>query len=183
MANIPEKHRKYDLLPVTRNMDFDAIEYPSIALELSRLLPEGEHLIPYGYASVDEYIQHVENVAEQYAKTAPQREAFQNYIESVRRLNQKECWSVLEYTGEEWDEPLRFTPGRAYYWPCDPQKPEFLGIIDDEEFTAYLYAPDPDDWKILDDPTGMAYETMFGRDRDKWKRMFEPDDDESKGDG
>ena len=36
MANIPEKHRKYDLLPVIRDMDFDAFEYP-ISLEYDRL--------------------------------------------------------------------------------------------------------------------------------------------------
>ena len=178
MANIPDKHQKYDLLPVTRNMDFDAIEYRRIDDELSELLPKGENLIPYGYASVEAYIQYVETMAEQYAKTERHRKLFRDYFEGVRRLNQKEYWSVLEYIGEEWDEPLRFTPGRAYYWPCDPEKPEFRGIIDDTEFTPYLYAPDPNDWKILDDPTGMAYETMYGRDREKWKRMFEPDDED-----
>ena len=176
MANIPEKHKKYNILPFTKDMDFDAIEYPW-SWELRKLLPKGKHLVPYGYASVEEYIRYVEEMSRQYAKTKGQRKAFRQFIEDTRRLNQKEYWSVLRYVGEEWDEPLRFTPGQAYYWPCDPDDPEFLGIIDDQEFTGYLYAPDPQDWEILEDPTGMAYETMYGKDRDKWKWTYEDEED------
>ena len=182
MTIIPEKHRKYDLLPVTRDMDFDTIEYTDTRSKLAELLPEGNHLIPYGYASVEAYIRYVEEMANQYAGTEEQREAFRTYIEDIRRINQKEYWSVLEYIGEEWDEPLRFTPGRAYYWPCDVADPSFLGIVDDQEWTPYIYAPDPEDWKILEDPTGMAYETMYGKDKGKWAWTYAPDDeDETEG--
>lgn len=178
MANIPEQHRKYDLLPSSRDEDWEAIVYPW-PYRLQKLLPEEQHLIPYGYASLEEYIEHMEKMAKLYARSKKQIRAFREFIEDTRRLNQKEYWSVLRYVGEEWDEPLRFTPGRAYYWPCDPDNPEFCGIIDDEEFTGYLYAPDPREWEILEDPTGMAYETMYGKDRDKWKWMYEETDDES----
>lgn len=185
MANIPEQHKKYDLLPVIRDMDFDAFDYPArIRSESEKLLPKGETLIPYGYACIEAFVRHVEDLEKHYAKTEAQAELFRNYIEDTRRLNQKEYWSVLRYVGEEWeewDDFLRFTPGRAYYWPCDPENPEYRGIIDDVEFTNYLYAPDPEDWEILEDPTGMAYETMYGKDRDKWKWMYEETDDESEG--
>ena len=43
------------------------------------------------------------------------------------------------------------------------QKVEYEGVIDDEEFTSYLYSTEPEDWEILEDPTGMAYNTMFNR--------------------
>ena len=37
----------------------------------------------------------------------------------------------------------------------------FCGVIDDEEFTAYLYPTEPHLWEILLDPTGMAYRTLY----------------------
>ena len=37
----------------------------------------------------------------------------------------------------------------------------YRGVIDDEEFTAYLYPTEPDLWEILEDPTGMAYRTLY----------------------
>ena len=37
----------------------------------------------------------------------------------------------------------------------------YCGVIDDEEFTAYLYPTEPSLWEILLDPTGMAYRTIY----------------------
>ena len=77
------------------------------------------------------------------------------------RLNNKDLWSVLKYTGET--NEFHLTHGRAYYWPCTKEDPYFRGIVDDEEFTNYLYdvyGSCSDDWIILDDPTGMAYRTL-----------------------
>ena len=51
--------------------------------------------------------------------------------------------------------------GRYYYWPCSAANPEFSGIIDDEEFTAYLYPTEPELWEIVLDPTGMAHRTIY----------------------
>ena len=43
--------------------------------------------------------------------------------------------------------------------------PIYTGVIDDEEFTAYLYPTDPELWEIIVDPTGMAYRTIYGGDK------------------
>ena len=40
-------------------------------------------------------------------------------------------------------------------------------VIDDEEFTAYLYPTEAHLWEILDDPTGMAYNTIYGNGKGK----------------
>lgn len=39
--------------------------------------------------------------------------------------------------------------------------PVYEGVIDNEEFTSYLYPTDSDLWEILEDPTGMAYRTIY----------------------
>jgi hypothetical protein len=36
------------------------------------------------------------------------------------------------------------------------QCPEYEGVIDDEEFTSYLYDTAPELWEIAEDPLGMA---------------------------
>ena len=43
-------------------------------------------------------------------------------------------------------------------------------MVDDEEFTSYLYPTDPDLWVILEDPTGMAYNTIYGNGKNKLSR-------------
>ena len=45
--------------------------------------------------------------------------------------------------------------------------PVYTGVVDDEEFTSYLYPTDPDLWVILEDPTGMAYNTIYGNSKNK----------------
>ena len=44
--------------------------------------------------------------------------------------------------------------------------PEFRGVIDNEEFTAYLYDIDPSLREILEDPTGMAQRTLLGGEKE-----------------
>ena len=49
MAYIPKEHEKYELLPMCRRNGGEVFSYPSgIVDELSKRLPEGENLIPYG---------------------------------------------------------------------------------------------------------------------------------------
>lgn len=50
---------------------------------------------------------------------------------------------------------------RYYYWPTRRENPVYCGVIDDEEFTAYLYPTEASLWQILSDPTGMARRTIF----------------------
>jgi hypothetical protein len=43
---------------------------------------------------------------------------------------------------------------------CSKSNPEYEGVIDDEEFTSYLYPVDEGLWEIAEDPTGMARKIM-----------------------
>ncbi len=55
MAYIPKEHEKYDVLPMCRRDGRDVFSYPSgIVEELGKKLPDGEHMIPYSYSSMDE---------------------------------------------------------------------------------------------------------------------------------
>ena len=54
------------------------------------------------------------------------------------------------------------TRGRCYYWPCSKERPVYEGVIDDEEFTSYLYPCDAECWEIVLDPTGMAARALAG---------------------
>lgn len=94
------------------------------------------------------------------------------YKDDIKKRNIKENWSVVKYVGKSTDGAVGFTYGRYYYWPCDVERPEYEGIIDDEEFTSYLawvnkgkvlqtlgngevtdFIESSGDWKIAEDPT------------------------------
>ena len=82
-----------------------------------------------------------------------------------KRMNVKEDWSVVRYVGHEYDDKPRvfgLTRGRCYYWPCSKERPVYEGVIDDEEFTSYLYPCDAECWEIVLDPTGMAARALAG---------------------
>ena len=59
------------------------------------------------------------------------------------------------------------TQNKNYYWPTRKDKPVYCGVIDDEEFTAYLYPTEAHLWEILEDPTGMAHNTIYGSGKGK----------------
>lgn len=90
----------------------------------------------------------------------------------IERYNRKEDWSVCRYIGESMDLAFGLTPGNCYYWPCCAEVPKYEGVIDNEEFTSYWYAIDPELWEILEDPTGMANETINNLDRRNSKEYF-----------
>ena len=88
-----------------------------------------------------------------------------NYREHVHRMNVKENWSVMKYLGETTSNCLGLTKGRHYYWPCSVENPEYEGVIDDEEFTSYLYATAPKLWEITEDPLNMASSVLLGKSK------------------
>ena len=159
MAYIPKKHRKYGLLPQKSNGEGEVFEYPSALVdEISRLIECGRELIPYGYKSYGEYYFFIEQLIIDNADNTIAVEKLQNLFDRVKSLNRKDEWSVLKYVGE----PMAFglTTGRCYYWPTEKSNPIYRGVIDDEEFTSYIYTIDADKWEILEDPTGMAEHTL-----------------------
>lgn len=176
---IPESHEKYGLLPHCKRKGGEVFSYPSWLNELDGLLSEsglfdggGEAskrtmiLIPHGYSSYAEYRRKLKQCADR-CKDADSElaESIVALAREMDRLNVKENWSVLRYTGDQFDDAPQLTAltkGRCYYWPCSKENPVYEGVIDDEEFTSYLYPCDPDSWEILEDPTGMAARALSG---------------------
>jgi len=188
MAYIPESHKKYNLLPRCAEHGGEVFSYPSIENEISAMLPEGEHVIPYGYDSYAEFDEQLDCYIEQYGKENgvfnELGHMLEKYKNVIKKMNVKENWSVLRYIGETTSNLFGLTHGNYYYWPCSVEYPEYEGIIDDEEFTSYIcYATESpviseDDvvikggnfapyagnnlWEITEDPTGMAARVLSG---------------------
>jgi hypothetical protein len=159
MAHIPEKHKKYNLLPMSQKRNGEVFSYPSDLLWKLNDVGEAE-LDPYGYDSYDDYFSRID------ARIADQQNPeivnlLREYKEAIFRMNKKENWSVLKYLGEDTDNLIGLKKGRYYYWPCSIEQPVYEGVIDDEEYTSYLYPTDSRLWEIAEDPTGMAHRTIF----------------------
>lgn len=174
MPYIPKHHEKYNLLPMCRANGGEVFEYPS---ELLRQLEElgFDHLVPYGVESYETYYSDLDEIqAEINDKSV--LELFKKYKIRMLELNQKENWSVLRYIGENTEAIFGLTKHRYYYWPCPKENAAFRGVIDDEEFTAYQYPTEAALWEIAEDPTGMAYRTIFeGKDavlQENYDRMM-----------
>jgi len=180
MAYIPEKHKKYKLLPNCTKYGGEVFSYPGLENKISKLLPEGVlHVIPYGYESYSEFYSLLDDYISKYGTTDGALNELgmliAEYKAQVQKMNVKENWSVLRYKGKS---NSQLTHGRYYYWPCSVESPEYEGVIDDEEFTSYLaadfdnrpisnikdarftsYSEPPSRkplWEIAEDPTGMA---------------------------
>jgi len=163
MAYIPKEHEKYDVLPMSRMEGGEVFAYPSQMIEdLGRKLPDDENMIPYGYGSMEEYLHKMEEYAALYFTDESDKQLFEKFKSLMKEMNRKEDWSIVRYIGESDDNLFGLTHGCTYYWPCSKNNPKYEGVIDDEEFTSYWYATEPEDWEILSDPTGMAYATIYG---------------------
>lgn len=177
MPYIPESHLQYEVLPLSRERGTEVFLYPGELEEVDDLLWDAEHvgggddkrvclLVPYGYASYEEYYDVLRDYARKHRGTFLERMLL-GLIDRVKALNVKEDWSVVRYLGSESDgDPgslaASLTPGRCYYWPCGKENPVYNGVIDDEELTAYLYPCDPACWEVVSDPTGMARRALAG---------------------
>ncbi len=172
MAYIPEKHKKYSLLPHCVKRGGEVFSYPSeLVDEIGSFFTEGVNFIPYGYDSYKEYYDYLE----EYKKTADDEhliELFEKLEIEIKRMNKKEDWSVCRYVGKSTDTAFGITNGKCYYWPCCADNPKYEGVIDDEEFTSYWYATDPELWEVLEDPTGMAHDTINKQDKHNSKEFF-----------
>lgn len=158
MPYIPEKHLQYNLLPACRERGGEVFSYSGKLLDqVEALLPEGEGLTPYGYDSYVEYDAQIERYRERFAKENPELDSLLMQLkQSIRRRNIKENWAVVRYIGETTESVCGLTHGKCYYWPCSIEHPAYEGVIDDGEFTAYLYPISPELWEVLEDPLGVA---------------------------
>lgn len=162
MPYIPKEHEKYDLLPYCRKDGGEVFEYAGELLsETEKLIDSHITLMPYNYDSYDEYFTMIDSLIEKYSNDVKIVKRLMQVRKMVFKLNQKEEWSILKYIGPTDDACFGLTHGKNYYWPCSKENPIYRGVIDDEEFTAYLYPTDVELWEIIEDPTGMAYRTLY----------------------
>ena len=166
MAYIPVGHQKYDILPLCRERGGEVFSYSSdLENEIRELLPDKESVIPYGYDSYEEFDKQLDDYIFQHGtedgKLNRLGQLLTAYKADIKRRNVKENWSVVKYAGESTGSVSGLIHDKYYYWPCSIEDPEYEGVVDDEEFTSYLYSTDSHLWEIAEDPTGMAHRTII----------------------
>ena len=164
MPYIPKEHEKFDVIPYCREHGGEVFEYPWM-FDIEKM-EEGLTIpMPYGYLHYDDYIKKLDEFINLYKAKQAIYNALIQWKKDFEEINVKEYWSICKYIGEDTDadEFTGLTHGKTYYWPTSKNKPIYHGVIDDEEFTAYQYSTNPDEWEILLDSTGMAYRTIFGK--------------------
>lgn len=162
MPYIPKEHEKYDLLPLCWEDGGEVFDYDDgLLYEAEKLLDSSESLFPYNYESYFDYFQAIDSLIAANEAKPETKKILCRVRDTVRDMNQKEEWSVLKYLGPTDDSCFGLTHGKNYYWPTRKGNPVYCGVIDDEEFTAYLYPTEASLWEILLDPTGMAYRTIY----------------------
>lgn len=122
-------------------------------------------IMPYGFGSYGEYFGLLADLADRYRESYPEvAEAIESLGTKMKLMNVKEDWSVVRYVGSQFDDDVipHLTKGRCYYWPCSRENPVYEGVVDNEEFTSYMYPCDPESWEIVEDPTGMAARALAG---------------------
>ena len=167
MPYIPEQHKKYNLLPYCRKDGGEVFDYPSDLISKAEKMLEDEYLMPYNYNSYEEYYSHLDDLMKKYEEKPQIVEVLQGVKTKVKLMNIKEEWSILKYIGPTDDAVFGLTQNKNYYWPTRKDNPVYCGVIDDEEFTAYLYPTEAHLWEILEDPTGMAHNTIYGSGKGK----------------
>lgn len=158
MPYIPKAHEKYDVLPYCRKHGGEVFSYPPDLLrQVESLLPKGEGLTPYGYSSYEEYYTQIDQYTAIYAAdNLKLRELLSQFKREIKAMNIKEDWAVVRFVGNSTPEVFGLTHGKCYYWPCSKEHPEYEGVIDDEEFTSYIYPTRPELWEVLEDPLGIT---------------------------
>lgn len=160
MPYIPEEHKQYPVLRFSREHGGEVFQYHDWPDEkLNELV--GDSLIPYGYKSYEEYYEKIDELIIKYANEPETVELLKKVKENIAKWNKKEEWSICRFVGDDLGEVFGLHHGGYYYWPCSEDRPTFSGVIDDEEFTAYIYPTEPELWEIIIDPTGMARKTIF----------------------
>lgn len=164
MAYIPKQHEKYDLLPECRKHGGEVFEYPGeMIFSIEKVTGVSSSLFPYNFESYEEYFESVDKEIEAHKENTELVSLILALKDKVKEMNTKEDWSVLKYVGESDYSLLGLTKDKVYYWPTSKNNPIYHGVVDDEELTSYMYPTDPSLWEILEDPTGMAYNTIYNK--------------------
>ena len=164
MPYIPINHEQYNLLPLCRKDGGEVFDYPSkLIYEAEQLLGSSDGLFPYNFDSYEDYFASIDALITEHSANGAIVQKLHEVREMVAKMNRKEERSALQYVRPTDDSYFGLTNGKNYYWPTRQENPVYCGVIDDEEFTAYLYPTEPRLWEILLDPTGMAYRTIYER--------------------
>lgn len=136
MPYIPEKHANLGLLPKSTEESLEVIFYPNELIErINELLcPSNQNqenesdqtlfLVPIKKDSLVHYQAEIDEYLTRYEK-----EEVADFLKllklEIRQMNIKENWSVVRFTGHQFDNdtypPL--TRGACYYWPCSRENP------------------------------------------------------------
>ena len=158
MPYIPKEHERYNVLPYCKEHGGEVFSYPSGLLQKGEsFLPEGEGLTPYGYNNYEEYYAQIDKYSAIYAADNTELQTLLAQLKrEIKAMNIKEDWAVVRFIGNSTPEAFGLTYGKCYYWPCSKEHPEYEGVIDDEEFTSYVYPTRPELWEVLEDPLGIT---------------------------
>lgn len=171
MPYIPKEHEKYDLLPLLREKGGEAFDYPGKLIYEAELLSDSlRSLIPYNFDSYETYFARLDYLIGANSGNPEIVGKLVKIRETVWRMNQKEEWSILRYIGPTTDDLFGLTNGKNYYWPTRKDHPVYQGVIDDEEFTSYMYPTEATLWEIIEDPTGMAFRTIYEKAEDHYSQ-------------
>ncbi len=159
MPYIPKQHKKYNLLPLLCKYGGEVFDYP---VELLNQIEERgiSGINPYGFKSYETYLNELDRKIECTEDTLV-RELIARYKSKIVLYNKKENWSIVKYIGADTKDLTGLTKDHYYYWPTSKEDAIYRGVIDDEEYTTYLYATDPELWEIAKDPTGMASRAIY----------------------
>ena len=135
MPYIPKKHEMYDLLPNCKKYDFEIFIYDYNKLKNIQKLTNIPDMIinPYQrYKTYEEFFEELKNLIDEYPNY---KNEFIEYKNSIIKMNNKDLWSIVQYTGET---NFGFTKGKYYYVPMYIENNSWVfgGIIDNEEYCA-----------------------------------------------
>lgn len=150
MAYIPKEHLKYDILPFARENNYEVFAYDSELLQKAEKATNNLVVIPYGFHSFEEYIALLDDALRKY----PNAQIVNDYKQKMFLMNDKTQWGIVQYKGDSIPDGASFTKDRYYYVPMFNINGEWKigGIIDDEEFTDYIYPLE--DFIVIVDPSG-----------------------------
>ena len=78
--------------------------YPSELIEeLDKKLPDDENMLPYGYRSMEEYMQRMEEYAARFFTLESDKQLFVEFKTLMEEMNRKEDWSIARYIGKSDD--------------------------------------------------------------------------------
>lgn len=158
---IPEKYKKYNLIPKTLENGADIIIHDDEYLEkLEKKI--NKELVPYKYRLLSDYMKFIEKEEE---LNLDYRDDFDRYIQNLIEVNDVSNWSVVQYilpTQKTYTlengtkiEPT-FIQGKYYFMICAKNVEESYSIytIDEQETVRIDYLWPISCFEVIEDPSG-----------------------------